>query len=114
MYARIIDGKVAALTEEAPALVPGECALIVEVHDWEVREGWLWTPEGCINETALPGYAANKRRAEIDAELASLDNLISRATEDICADPSMKNKLSQISRDRMDRKAALRLERAAL
>lgn len=46
MYARIINGRVAELTEAPPVLHPGECALIVEVFDWDVRVGWLWTPEG--------------------------------------------------------------------
>lgn len=113
MYARIVDGVVKKITTAHPNLGNSECALIVEVGE-EVQEGWAWTPERCFDETAQPGYAANKRRAEIDAELAELDRWISRATEDICTDPSMKNKLSQQNKNRMDRKAALREERAAL
>ena len=38
MYARIIDGRVAEVTEEMPVLGVAECALVVEV-DAGVRPG---------------------------------------------------------------------------
>ena len=47
MYARIVGGQVAELTEDMPELAPGECALIVEAGT-EVQVGWLWTPQGCV------------------------------------------------------------------
>lgn len=47
MYARIICGRVAALTAEFPYLGPNECAHIVRVSDLGIRVGWEWAPEGC-------------------------------------------------------------------
>lgn len=57
MYAVIIDGTVAELHAAPPALGLGESAMIVEVHDWEVRPGWIWTPEGCTPPQGPDPYA---------------------------------------------------------
>lgn len=57
-----------------------------------------------------PAEAAHAQAyADILAELAQLDTYMPRGLEDICgADPSMKNKLSQFSKDRLARKGELR------
>lgn len=57
MYARIIDGHVAELTENTPGLGPTECAHIVEVG-LGVRVGWIWTPDGCVPAPEPDPYAA--------------------------------------------------------
>jgi hypothetical protein len=76
MFARIINACVAVLTEEAPELGPGECALIVEVGP-EVRVGWLWSPEGCVAppEATLAEVKSAKQaeiRDEAEATLAGM------------------------------------------
>lgn len=67
MYARIIEGRVAQLTEDEPALAPGECALIVEVHDWAVQPGWLWTPEGFSAPPELDPYATEPEYLDLSS-----------------------------------------------
>jgi len=61
MYAQIIDGRVAALTEAPVPLSP-----IVEVGP-EVQVGWLWTPQGCVAppESAAPDISPLRHAAYI-------------------------------------------------
>lgn len=90
MYARIIDGRVAELTENLPALGSGECALIVEVGP-EVRPGWLWTPQGCCAPPEPPELTFDEARAAKMAEIiAGADALLNA----LAADYSAGEKLS--------------------
>ena len=45
MYAEIVQGAVRELFEDKPQ---GCCGMFVEVFDWTVQVGWLWTPQGCV------------------------------------------------------------------
>lgn len=66
MFATIVEGRVANLTEDFPALAPGECAHL-ESCGPEVRSGWTWTPEGFAPP---PEPDPN---AEIDAQIVALE-----------------------------------------
>lgn len=70
MYARIVGGRVAELTEAKPITAPGECALIVEVGA-EVKVGWAWSPGGCSGPTL-----AQAKTAKMGAILAAAGDFL--------------------------------------
>lgn len=72
MYASIIEGKVAELTEDFPALAPGECAHI-EACGEEVGLGWTWTPGGFTAPPEPPEPSEPDPNAAIDAQIAALE-----------------------------------------
>lgn len=64
MYARIIEGRVAELSEVPFALGPSECALIVECPD-EVKVGWVFN--GSVCAAPNPDTAILAQIAELEA-----------------------------------------------
>ena len=76
MYARIICGQVAELTEDFPTPAPGECAHIEEC-DPEVQPGWTWTPEG-ITPPEPPEPSEPDPNAEIDAQITALEATVTQ------------------------------------
>lgn len=80
MYARIVDGKVAELTEDLPALGSTECALIVEVHDWDVQEGWLFLGGQCVPP---PDPTPAELNAALDAQIIALEAKQARPLREI-------------------------------
>ena len=66
MYARIVDGRVAEVLVEFPALMAGEVALIVECST-DALPGWLFLGGECV---APPAPDPN---ADVDAQITALE-----------------------------------------
>lgn len=79
MYARIIAGKVAAVTGDMPVLGLGESALFAECGP-EVREGWL-LEGGAL--AAPPEPCPPGPNAQIDAAILALETGQHRALREL-------------------------------